>query len=146
MRRATCRFASFPVLLIHYAEIQEAIWIHEFISEIAPLWRKFEQLRIQTWHNGTNRVADFNQAILSRIHVMLRYGDLTKDAGKKVWELFIEKASTSQGPANISVAELKILVNCKLNGRQVSTSMPYPPFPRLILSSRSRMLWPQRVL
>jgi hypothetical protein len=67
----------------------------------------------------TNRIAEFDPAILSRIHVMLRYGDLTKDAGKKVWELFIRKANISQGPANISVAELKLLVNSKLNSRQV---------------------------
>jgi hypothetical protein len=32
----------------------------------------------------TNRVAKFELVILSRIHVMLRYGDLTKDSGKKV--------------------------------------------------------------
>jgi len=77
---------------------------------------------------------------------MLRYSDLTKDARKKVWELFIGNANTSQGPANISVAELKILVNCKLNGRQVRASVPYLPFPRLTPSSRSRTLWLQRVL
>ncbi|KAG9231368.1 hypothetical protein BJ875DRAFT_469707 [Amylocarpus encephaloides] len=71
----------------------------------------------------TNRIAEFDLAILSRIHVMLRYGDLTKDAGKKVWELFIRKANTSQGPANISVAELKLLVNSKLNGRQIKNVM-----------------------
>lgn len=94
----------------------------------------------------TNRIAEFDPAILSRIHVMLKYGDLTKDAATKVWELFIRNAKTSQGPANISVAELKRLVNCKLNGRQVRTSVPYLPFPRLTLSSRSRMLWLQRVL
>jgi len=56
---------------------------------------------------------------------MLRYSDLTKNAGKKVWELFIGNVNISQGSANISVAELKFLVNCKLNSRQVSTPVPY---------------------
>lgn len=50
---------------------------------------------------------------------MLKYGDLTQDAGKKIWELFIESANTSQGPTNISSAELKLLVNSKHNGKQV---------------------------
>ncbi|KAH8777029.1 AAA family ATPase [Hyaloscypha sp. PMI_1271] len=31
-----------------------------------------------------NRVAEFDIVILSRIYIMLRYGDLTKDAGRKV--------------------------------------------------------------
>lgn len=43
----------------------------------------------------TNRVAEFDIAILSRIHIMLRYGDLTKDAGRKVWKQFIVIANTS---------------------------------------------------
>ncbi|PVH70048.1 hypothetical protein DL98DRAFT_381139, partial [Cadophora sp. DSE1049] len=40
----------------------------------------------------TNRIAEFDPAFLSRIHVMLRYTDLTKDTGKNVWELFIGNA------------------------------------------------------
>ena len=53
---------------------------------------------------------------------MLRYGDLSNDAGKKVWALFIETANTPQGAAKISSAELQLLVNSKLNGRQVRDS------------------------
>jgi len=71
----------------------------------------------------TNRVTEFDEAILSRIHVMLRYDDLSKDAGKKVWEKFIERAITSQGPAVISSEEFKRLVNSKLNGRQIKNAM-----------------------
>jgi hypothetical protein len=51
---------------------------------------------------------------------MLRYDDLSKDAGKKIWERFIERARTSQGPAKVKPDELNRLVNSKLNGRQVS--------------------------
>jgi SpoVK/Ycf46/Vps4 family AAA+-type ATPase len=43
----------------------------------------------------TNRVDEFDVAILSRIHVMLRYGDLTQDRGRKVWTQFIARANTS---------------------------------------------------
>jgi SpoVK/Ycf46/Vps4 family AAA+-type ATPase len=46
---------------------------------------------------ATNRVAEFDPAILSRIHVMLRYGDLTKDSGRKVWKQFITTANTVEG-------------------------------------------------
>ncbi|KAF4636545.1 hypothetical protein G7Y89_g1523 [Cudoniella acicularis] len=61
--------------------------------------------------------------ILNRIHVMLRYDDLSKDAGKKVWEQFIKRASMSEGPARINSEELKSLVDSKLNGRQIKNFM-----------------------
>ena len=53
-----------------------------------------------------NRVDEFDVVILSRIHVMLRYGDLTQDRGRKVWKQFIIRANTSQGGARISNEEL----------------------------------------
>jgi len=77
----------------------------------------------------TNRVKEFDTAILSRIHVMLKYGDLTRDAGTKVWKQFIAIAKTSQGEAKISDAELKLLVSSKLNGRQVRDSCGISPVP-----------------
>ena len=77
----------------------------------------------------TNRVAEFDPAILSRIHVMLRYGDLTKDSGRKVWKQFIATVNTSQGRARISNAELERLVSTKLNGRQVGDSCGMSPVP-----------------
>jgi hypothetical protein len=88
----------------------------------------------------TNRVAQFDKAILSRIHIMLRYGDLSKAAGKKVWELFMKTANTSQGPPRINADELKCLVNCKLNGRLVRDFYGISTIPWLTIGSRSRML------
>jgi SpoVK/Ycf46/Vps4 family AAA+-type ATPase len=70
----------------------------------------------------TNRVARFDKAILSRIHVMLKYGDFSKAAGKKIWELFFKTAKTSQGPPHINANELKRLVSSNLNGRLVRES------------------------
>jgi SpoVK/Ycf46/Vps4 family AAA+-type ATPase len=70
----------------------------------------------------TNRVDEFDVAILSRIHVMLRYGDLTQDRARKVWTQFIARANTSQGGAMISSEDLQLLVNSNLNGRQVRHS------------------------
>jgi hypothetical protein len=52
---------------------------------------------------------------------MLRYGDLTKDAGRKVWKQFIATANTPRG-ARISNSELERLISTKLNGRQVRDS------------------------
>jgi SpoVK/Ycf46/Vps4 family AAA+-type ATPase len=67
----------------------------------------------------TNRVSQFDEAILSRIHLMLRYDDLSKEAGRKIWQLFLQRAIIRQGPAEVKPDELKRLVNSKLNGRQV---------------------------
>jgi len=56
---------------------------------------------------------------------MLRYGDLTKDAGMKVWKQFIATANTPRG-ARISNSKLERLISTKLNGRQVrDTSRNY---------------------
>jgi hypothetical protein len=49
---------------------------------------------------------------------MLKYDDLSKEAGRKIWEQFIERAGIAQG--EIEANELKCLVNNKLNGRQAS--------------------------
>jgi hypothetical protein len=51
---------------------------------------------------------------------MFKYDDLSKAAGRQIWERFIERARTSIGPAEVKPEELDRLVNNKLNGRQVS--------------------------
>ena len=51
---------------------------------------------------------------------MLRYNNLSKDAGKKIWEWFIERACTFKGLAKVKPNKLNRLVNSKLNGWQVS--------------------------
>ena len=45
----------------------------------------------------TNRVTHFDHAIISRIHVILKYDDLKMAARRKVWNLFIERALTPYG-------------------------------------------------
>jgi SpoVK/Ycf46/Vps4 family AAA+-type ATPase len=64
----------------------------------------------------TNRVSQFDEAILSRIHIMHRYEDLTKDARRQVWRNFL----SSSGDAAVTDKELEELVIYKLNGRQES--------------------------
>lgn len=70
----------------------------------------------------TNRVSEFDEAVLSRIHLMLRYDELNGDAKRDVWGHFLERACTAHGAAKISKADFDRLVRSKFNGRQVSLS------------------------
>ncbi|KAJ5216639.1 uncharacterized protein N7498_003046 [Penicillium cinerascens] len=43
----------------------------------------------------TNRVETFDDAFQSRIHVALRYGDLTTKAKRSIWKMFLERIKNS---------------------------------------------------
>lgn len=45
----------------------------------------------------TNRVESLDKAILSRIHVQLKYGELKADARSKVWKIFLGKHAHRTG-------------------------------------------------
>src|SRR5271163_4464933 len=49
----------------------------------------------------TNRVSEFDEAILSQIHIMLRYYDLDREARRDIWTNFLKRAHTRQGAATI---------------------------------------------
>ncbi|KAF3484281.1 uncharacterized protein GIQ15_03605 [Arthroderma uncinatum] len=66
----------------------------------------------------TNRVTEFDDAILNRVHLKLRYDGLSREQRKHVWKYFISKANTHQGPADITAAELNSLETLDLNGRE----------------------------
>jgi hypothetical protein len=68
----------------------------------------------------TNRVAQFDEAILSRIHILLRYEGLNRVARRQVWRNFLSRAATSSGDADVTDTELEELAIHELNGRQVS--------------------------
>jgi hypothetical protein len=68
----------------------------------------------------TNRVAQFDEAILSRIHLLLRYEDLTQVARRQVWRDFLSRAATSSGGVDVTEKGLEELAIPPLNGRQVS--------------------------
>jgi hypothetical protein len=70
----------------------------------------------------TNRVETFDDAFQSRIHVALRYGELTTKAKKAVWKMFIERVRAKEG---LEIEKFKeddftALARHNLNGRQVS--------------------------
>lgn len=78
----------------------------------------------------TNRVETFDDAFQSRIHVALRYGDLTTKAKRSVWKMFLEKVQAKEGvqTAKFSDKDFDALARHNLNGRQVSN----PCFPVII--------------
>ena len=63
----------------------------------------------------TNRMAQFDEAILSRIHLLLRYENLTQVARRQVWKDFLSRATTE-----VTEKGLEGLAISPLNGRQVS--------------------------
>lgn len=71
----------------------------------------------------TNRVQTFDDAFQSRIHIALRYGELTTKAKKSVWKVFLEKVNAMEGVETVSwkEADYDVLAKQRLNGRQVSS-------------------------
>ena len=74
----------------------------------------------------TNRVETFDDAFQSRIHIALRYGELTTKAKKTVWKMFLDRVQAMEGveTAVFSEADYDTLARNNLNGRQVSFSFP----------------------
>jgi hypothetical protein len=74
----------------------------------------------------TNRVETFDDAFQSRIHVALRYGDLTTKAKRSVWKMFLEKVQAMDGvqTATFTDKDYDLLSRHNLNGRQVSYPFP----------------------
>lgn len=89
------------------------------------------------------RVSEFEDAILSRIYLLLRHDNLNSDARRDIWSNFLKTARTHMGVVNISPKHLKSSVKPELNGRQVgylhaSKSLSLTAF-------RSRTLWLRRM-
>jgi SpoVK/Ycf46/Vps4 family AAA+-type ATPase len=82
-------------------------------------------LRMLEWFEGvlfltTNRVSDFDPAILCRIHIVVEYPQLKQDQRMQIWRRSLHRACTLQGPSRLSDEEVKDLAQIELNGRQVS--------------------------
>jgi hypothetical protein len=75
----------------------------------------------------TNRVKQIDNAIASRIHFKIKYDNLGLEQRRGVWDYFLGKAVTPQGPPAYSRSGLESLVEKPLNGREVrSPSYMYP--------------------
>ena len=70
----------------------------------------------------TNRVKQIDDAIASRIHFKIKYDNLSLDQRRGVWNHFLGKAATPQGPPVYSRSGLESLVKKPLNGREVRPS------------------------
>ncbi|KAH9834771.1 P-loop containing nucleoside triphosphate hydrolase protein [Rhodofomes roseus] len=66
----------------------------------------------------TNRVKAFDPAFLSRIHVALRFRELSKEAKLKIWQAFLHKVHTG----DLTDDELDNLVSREVNGRQIKNA------------------------
>jgi hypothetical protein len=76
-------------------------------------------LRLLEYYQGTlflttNRVENMDPAFQSRIHVHLKYKELSSQSRRQVWKSFLEKM-----PCDFSDEELKELAGVMLNGRQI---------------------------
>lgn len=88
-------------------------------------------LRAVEYYNGilfltTNRVGQFDDAFISRIHVVLRYKRLSLEDRKQIWEGFFDKLETERGTkirttkqAKKYVLEDPDMVKIPWNGREI---------------------------
>ncbi|TFY69766.1 hypothetical protein EVJ58_g253 [Rhodofomes roseus] len=67
----------------------------------------------------TNRVKVFDPAFLSRIHVALRFQELSKEAKLEIWQAFLRKVDAV---GNLTADELDSLVGRDVNGRQIKNA------------------------
>ena len=79
----------------------------------------------------TNRVETFDDAFQSRIHVALRYGELTTKAKRSVWKMFLDKVQAKDGveTAPFKEGDYDKLARHSLNGRQVNSPLFQHSFP-----------------
>ncbi|KAJ8060180.1 hypothetical protein OCU04_010526 [Sclerotinia nivalis] len=73
----------------------------------------------------TNRVETFDDAFQSRIHIALRYGDLSPKAKKSVFKMFIERVRVLEGIDTMPFTEedYNTLARNNLNGRQIKNTI-----------------------
>ncbi|KAJ5991642.1 hypothetical protein N7522_011849 [Penicillium canescens] len=67
----------------------------------------------------SNRGIQFDDAILSRIHLIIKYKDLSREFRRSLWSTFLTRARTVQGPAMIEEHDLRRLESLDLNGREI---------------------------
>ncbi|KAI4216084.1 MAG: hypothetical protein LQ351_001580 [Letrouitia transgressa] len=73
----------------------------------------------------TNRVETFDDAFQSRIHVALRYGELTTKAKRSVWKMFLDKVREKDGleTQKWKESDFDKLARHNLNGRQIKNAV-----------------------
>lgn len=115
-------------------------------------------LRLTEYYQGilfltTNRVATFDEAFQSRIHMGIRYENLTAKARKKIWmhhvgkvvEMADKEGDEEHRCGKFVEEDYELLSKKVMNGRQVSSTLfatwlPRFSFQSLIFNRRSRIL------
>jgi DNA polymerase III delta prime subunit len=89
----------------------------------------------------TNRVETFDDAFQSRIHIALRYGELSIKAKKSVFKMFIERVRVLEGIDTMPFKEedYNALARHNLNGRQVRSLTPHQRWQILTNLNRSKI-------
>lgn len=93
-------------------------------------------LRLTEYYQGilfltTNRVSTFDEAFQSRIHMGIRYENLTAKARKKIWQHHVGKVLKMAGEDTahkckpFQDSDFDELSKKVLNGRQVCISSPH---------------------
>ncbi|KAJ5752813.1 ATPase AAA-type core [Penicillium odoratum] len=67
----------------------------------------------------SNRGIQFDDAILSRIHLIFKYEGLSKPSRRGLWSTFLSRARTVQGPAVVEEHDLRRLEDLDPNGREI---------------------------
>lgn len=73
----------------------------------------------------TNRVGHFDDAFISRIHVVIRYEKLKEDDRRKIWEQFFDKLTDERQDFIITrrakqyVLEDEVISKIEWNGREI---------------------------
>jgi AAA+ superfamily predicted ATPase len=82
-------------------------------------------LRVLEYYSGilfltTNRVTTFDDAFKSRIHIPIRYTDLTVDSRRQIWRNFCKKVP---GGVDVTDKGFEELAETDLNGRQIKNAI-----------------------
>lgn len=90
-------------------------------------------LRLLEYHRGiifltTNRVSDFDPAIINRVHVKFEYPELSKEGCTYIWNTLLAKLASTVNTKNnafykFSDIDINVLSELKLNGRQIRTCL-----------------------
>lgn len=96
----------------------------------------------------TNRVGHFDDAFISRIHVVLRYDNLTNADRKRIWNQFFDKLKRERGKfieitreAKKYVLESPEMTNIPWNGREIRNSKAHSCFFGLLRISQLTCRW-----
>ncbi|PCH35808.1 nucleoside triphosphate hydrolase protein [Wolfiporia cocos MD-104 SS10] len=96
--------------------IERNAMVAVFLRQLDPsTHRYFRGILLLT----TNRVRVFDEALQSRIHISIRYSDLTPEVRRQIWLAFLRKVNGDVSNGGVTEEELAELGEKDVNGRQI---------------------------